>query len=809
MPEPIKIDSKDFVPARAVTKIDPKDFVPANKAEAEADPPPGGSIMAPPESVGHKLKRVGKTIGQSTATLAAGTAPIAAGAYMGGEIGALGGPLAPATIPVGAVIGGGIGALAAPAAQYLAGRGVGENPPRPTGQDALRAAKTQVVLDLGIPALGVIAEPLAETVLGIRGAGGLIREGQAKAEQATENLAERQAQAEAKIAGRRQAASDKAAALAQKQEQIRGESAGERKAAAQKAVQEHQQTIAESQKQADSARAKLRENKKADLERKRGDVVEQVANRQTQQMVGKTPQQFQQEAAQSYEQRASALSRAADPFFDASAKFHEEVGEKFEPYIGEIKNAAVAPATAENLNGSLARVDSTLQERGQRIESAELRKIADEIRGGAEGKHTAQHAALKRMFPDMSDADLDAMKPERKLEYIKQATAQGILASGEAGEGLTYGQLWGLRARANRVLASAKNPADRWAAREIVGDINDAIPGVPQDIRNQYAFERKMSRSVVGKVASARTPQEVGDAIFGSKASPQPAEVPLQIIRFTKQYAPEQVDGLREAFADHYLGNHMDANDLAKLNPAVLKELYGDNAFSVVRLLTPEGELKQAGWAELIKTDPAAKDALEAAIRESTTKQANISLREAIQEGEQAVAALPPKYDYVKKALSEAKTPEAKAKILAEQLPKPEDVEPTHAEAKILAQEPPDVGKAGLRALQKGAPRLAGRMENYMQRRLMFMGLLAAGGGMSYLTRRPEYLTASLILGAGLGVRGMARYALTTEGGASAYMRVLSMKPTPENAAAFGHAVAPLIASAILQESRGVSDSAQ
>ena len=79
---------------------------------------------------------------------------------------------------------------------------------------------------------------------------------------------------------------------------------------------------------------------------------------------------------------------------------------------------------------------------------------------------------------------------------------------------------------------------------------------------------------------------------------------------------------------------------------------------------------------------------------------------------------------------------------------------------------------------------------------------MAATGAYGMYAKRPELVTASLIMGAGLGVRGAARYALTTEGGANLYMKALDMTANRGNTVAFGQAVAPIVAGAVAQEVR-------
>lgn len=731
MPEPIKIDPKDFTPApRVVSKIDPKDFTPAKPAVDPPDP----SVMDP-HPVESGLKRIGRTVGRydfsnpqnvgRVATAVAGAAPYAAAAVP--EVGV------PAKVGLMA-----LGGAASPALQYLVGKATNQPVEPPTAGSTIRSAGVAAGSELAIPPLAEGFEAVVEHVLGIRGASAAVREAQAKAPQ-------------------------EAAELAAKQSAIRAEQVTAQKTAARTAIAEHSDAVSEAEKLASDARAKLRENRIKAAEAARPEAAEKVGESQVQGMIGKTPKQFQREAAQPYKQRAAALSQASDPYFSAASKFHTEVGQKFEPYIRPIRNSPLPPDTESNIQQTVSRIDQTLEQRGQRIESAELNKITNALRA------PEAQVSTEKVF----GSKLDLADPKQR----KLAEQMGQLKQAESDEPpTTYGQLWGIRARTSRVLASAKNPADRAAANDIINSINDAIPGVPPELRSQYAFERKVNRSVVGNVATARTPQEVGDAVFGTKSKPLPAEIPLQTIRFTKKYAPDQMDGLRQAFADHYIGNGMTANDLGKMNPEVLRELYGDKSDSVVRLLGPEGDLKQASWGKLIAIDPKAQKMLEDGIRDSMTKQTNLAQRQAITEGEAALRELGPKYADIQQRVKVAPTPEAKLKILQQEMPDPDK----------MAKEA--LGKLG-----------AGRMEGYFGRRLLFMGALAAMGGYGHLAKRPELVTASIMMGAALGLRGAARYALSTETGADVFMKALSMEPTPQNAATMGKILAPMTALGINQ----------
>jgi len=737
MPTPTPAPASSFVPAE---KIDPKDvkigdggshFTPASAI----DPKDVKIPEAPAESPGQKVRRIGGMVARGTVKTAAATAPIVAGAEMGASLGTAVAP-GPGTL-VGGVIGAGIGGLAAPASEYMAQRAIGEKAEPPTFGEAKTSAGVAAMTQGVAPIMEKMAEPFVEGVLGISGAGKLLREGEAKTgTEATE--------------------------LAEKQTALQAERTAIKTEAARKALQEHADTIKKADDAADAARQKLRQSISTHLETLRPKAAEEVGASAAEKMISKTPAQFGRQEAQPFERQSLALADSNGAVFDALDKFHKEVGAKFEPYIGKIKDDPLSPKTRENLGGEVARIKQTLEQRGQRISSSDLSRVMDEV------------AAKDKAYPE-HEPNVDIP------ESVARANARMRAAYEAENPPSTFGQLWGQRGRANSILASTKNPADRWAARELVSAIDDEIPGVPAEIRQQYGFERRISRSVVADVAKARNPQEVGEAIFGSKAKPEPAAVPLSIISFTKRFAPERMDGLRQAFADRYLGNQMDANDLGKLNPQVLKELYGDASDDVIRLLGPEGNVKARSWGELIKSDPNVAKNLEQGVRDAMLKQQNLTAQQALVEGKAALKELGPKYAYVQKKVDAADLPEAKLKILAQELP--------------------DIQAGGKEALQKGLG--AGGFERYLARRLMFMSMFALTGGMyGALFKKPVMLSAAIAVGAGLAGRSLMRTALTSESGASLYMKALSMRPSPETAQAFGRVAGSIVAGGIVDHIR-------
>lgn len=733
---------------------------PGYKLDTPIPPPPAGYKLDSPEaeqkpqSAIRRIGQAAKTIGQQTAVQGAGMAPLAAGAGAGAGIGGVvGGP--PGAL-IGGALGAGIGGLAIPAFEYAASKIVGLERPEPTYSEAGKSAAVGAAGQMGLPIAIKAGLPILESIFSIKP--GLTAATEAGTAAETANVeAEKTAQ-------------ESAAKLQTKQGDIRAEQVQKLKSEIVKAQTEHAGAVADAEKQITTAKEQLFVNRMRDAEQARTAAAEQIGQKQAQRTIDKTSAQLTAEEAQGTEARAAARSNAVNPVFDASARFHEEVGAKFEPYIGKIKDDPVAPNAIESIGGRLTGVERTLEERGQRIESPELRKIITQISGG-----------VATELPETLEVGGRSLSDIRKENPSAAARIEAQLKASKAAspENMTYGQLWGLRARANRVLSAAKNPADRWAAREVVDEINNAIPGVPAEIRQQYAYERTMAKGILGKVANAQNPQEVGQAIFGSKNAPESAEVPLTVIRFTRQYAPEQMDGLRQAFADRYLGNKMDANDLGKLNPNVLKELYGNNADSVIRILGPEGNVKQASWNQLIQTDPEAKTMLTKAIQDGMTKQSNLELQEAVANGEKALRELPPKYEYVRQAFARAKTAPQKLSVLAEKAPQPEQV---------------DIPAAMKEAFKKGV-RQVPRVERYGRYYLGFRTAFALAGGEGMVAQHPGVaLVAGLMLGGRAGVRTL----LGTELGATVAMKLLDIPATKANVGSFGRGLAALLSTTLI-----------
>lgn len=513
------------------------------------------------------------------------------------------------------------------------------------------------------------------------------------------------------------------------------------------------------------------------VEGQREDIATAEAKRRTEGMLGKTPGQFvASEANPDFAQVAQARASAQAPFFDSARAMHEEVGAKFEPYLGPVRNNPVDAVGLDGLRGRIADVENWAQQNGQNINDPTLKKIFDEVKGSGKDENALNAALIDQGIPAGAVAK---MTPEGKLNYAKQAVQQGFMdKSVLPDENLTQGRLWGLRAQANKVLATSNNSAVRYAAHQFVDDVTEQLPNVPQAVRNQYSTERSLfPPALARKVAQARNPQEVGEAIFGSKSDdPTPAQVPLNIIR--RATTPEAQEGLKTAFADRYLGNNMTPDDLSKMNYNVVKALYGPDAKSVYALLGADGKVKSAPWEAILQHSPEAQKAFSDAWTQSIQSDQAQATQKAIIQGKQLLAEFPASAERsrIQAQLDAAVLPADKLKILETQIPDPRD--------------------AGVQAVMKLQP---ARIERITAMRASMIGLGFSLGGYRYLQNSPVGQVLLGSAGALIGGRAALRYALTKPGIAGAFVDVLSNPATVRNAATLGRFLAGTTQGALLQ----------
>jgi hypothetical protein len=508
------------------------------------------------------------------------------------------------------------------------------------------------------------------------------------------------------------------------------------------------------QEQLQADRNKLGTQVGKGMEAAREPVAEAAGKQATEKMLGKTPEQLSAERAQTIDPIAQRRAAAQSPYFDAAHELHEEVGKKFDPYINPIKKNVVDQV---HLDGLTAKIDSIEQwglQNGQRVDDPTLNRIFDRVKDV--GKQS-------QLLPDATGDPVQALINQRTLES----------EAFERPKPLTYGELWGYRAQANKVLATSRNPGIRKAAHEIVDGITEMMPNVPQAIKDQYATSRAwFSPSMTGRVARAQAPQQVGEAIWGA-----PVEVQQEIIRRASK-SPEAMDGLRLSFADNFLGNKMKPDDLAKFDPKVIRNLYGSDAGPIMKLLGPEGKIKSASWEALIQHDPKARDAFDTAFRQVMQTDEVQATQKAIRDGQALLRDMP----------DQAVAKRIQAHVDATKLPADK--------LRILQTEMPDPAKAGAEALRNMKP---GRMESIIGRRGAWIALGASLGGYRYILRNPAGLA---LLGTGVGLlggRAALRYALTKPGVAELFVDALSHPANYQNAAMMGRFIAGVSEGSMLQ----------
>lgn len=556
----------------------------------------------------------------------------------------------------------------------------------------------------------------------------------------------------------------------------------------------------------DQSKSKLRVLRNKAIEDAREGAATQVGAQQIQQMASKTPQQFaQQEATTSGEQFAAQRAAAQAPVFSGAQAYHEEVGKAFEPYIGPHKADPIAPEGLDKLHAKLDEVQTNAEQRGHNINDSELNKITARLKEGTEQAPQLKGDDFAKLFSGKSGTMSNA--------------AWEKLQGGAKSNPLTVGELWGYRTRLGYILSKSTNPAVRLAAHELSDEITDLMPDIPDKVRQAYSAQRaQFPRSLMGEVAQARNPAEVGRAIFGTPASPEPAQVSLNLIRRAK--TPEAMEGLRTAFADNWLSKPHNPDDIGRFNPQVIKELYGKDADAVFKLLGHDGSFKSRSWQELIAANPAARDAMLKAEQDAMDSETGKALQSAISVGEKALRDYPSAYTMYQEAIKSVKKPEGRIAALTDALqkasqptegeanklaaqPSPKLVQrvqkagqPTEKEAETLAKQPPSEKDAAIKALGKRGLAPDSRLERMALAGLAFRAYFALAGAGGAIMKHPE---AAVAIGGLLGGRGIIRLALSNPNIARVYVNMIDLAANPKNALSVGNMMGQLTAASALQ----------
>jgi hypothetical protein len=498
-------------------------------------------------------------------------------------------------------------------------------------------------------------------------------------------------------------------------------------------------------------------------------------------MAVKTPQQLaRQEATADTPAFAEQRAKAMSPVYDAARQYHQEVGAKFEPYIKDHRDEIIEGKELDDLNSNIAGIKQRAAEYGHNIDSdTELKKIFNRIDEATGATPEIDATAAKGGKVKLSNEQVLAIKQAEKGKG-----SQGPIRA------LTVGELWGLRSRLGARLAGSTNPGVRLAAHQGMDAITELMPNVPQAIKDQYATQKTLfPQKLMGELSRARNPGEVGQAIFGTPTTPEPAQIALNVIRRAK--TPEAQEGLRTAFADNWLSKPRNPDDINRYNPAVIKELYGKDADMVFSLLGHDGSFKSAKWNQLIAANPKAQQALIAANDSALQDEKGKALTDAIAKGEAALKDIPQAHAAYLAAIKGEKAPEGKLPKLMEALQKAQ--QPTEAEQEKLLKSPQD---AAVGALAKRGFAPDSRLERMALAGLAFRAYFSIAGAGGAIAKHPELAVGAGVL---LGGRGLIRSALSSPKLGRAYVNMLNLPAIEKNAASMGNVLGQLTAASALQ----------
>ena len=419
-------------------------------------------------------------------------------------------------------------------------------------------------------------------------------------------------------------------------------------------------------------------------------------------MLNKTPAAAAAERAAPEEVLAPKVAEAKRTYFDSLDEIRKARQAPYEKAMEPIKDKPVA-----DMAGLQKVVGDIRGTQGLNIRSTELKSAFDRIENSSGSGFT--------------DAERKGLAKSMTNEQIAKMEAKAELTGG-SNEPLTYGELWRLRNDAWRTIKSSTDPEERAAAHQFTDEVDKVFEKeapVAQADKDRYAlYKSGFTPKLTRDIAKARTPGEVGNAIFS-----QPESVTLQVIDQAKK-SPAALERLQGSFADAVREKSVPAdNVVARTNPAVLRGLYGDAAKPLIKLGGPEMNVKAASWARMIQSSPEGRAAFKQTMSEVMDKEGMKEAQTALREGTQAVGILPKEQQAaVNAAVAKAGTIQQKLAILQKALPDPKS--------------------AAVEALKQGPG--YNHWQRWALHHAAFMSLGALGGASGYASGNKELEYAGL-----------------------------------------------------------------
>lgn len=673
------------------------------------------------------IGQLAKMGGQNIAVQGAGLAPIVAGAELGGELGAGGGPFAEVTVPLGAMAGAGIGAMTSPAARYYMGKLVGSEQPEPTVKESNYEAKIAALTEEFGPIASRWSSEAVDAVYDALVGRSQLAEAGTKAAQAAEqqNVA---AKEKLDTAATREAERQKSAAADAAEKTGQANLAERTKAAESAAAKqtEFQQAHEEAKQRAD-----------ADFQKQAGKLQQGIVPEAREETItgtlGKTPEQTR--AARFAENAPQKQAALRDIIFQKSNEAGNEFSKEYEDVIGPVADKPIQmTATAQK-----AQELENQAKAGNWALSPSTQRLLAESKGMSrtEGKfdprefgYTAKQWAKK--------------SPTEQQQIIKMAgkmTQTGGTAA--ALEHTTIGQARGLNSKWGAQSAGSES-FDGLVAREmreaVLKDLDNA--GIPRlkELNNRYRAFRNGGLGdydFLGKVSQPKGGElhNISNDIFGN---------PQRGSDFVKRLNPEEKAQFRDMYADYIHTGGKISPDHAPL--------LGQLGFKGP-LTKPESwvyaDKQAANLDEIFATSPNARAKLQQQVGEVKAQREAAFNNEVLKEAQRDAKALGMTGNRILAKINAAKTPSEKVNTAIQEF---NDLNPTQAAQDVVGTQQ----KPGMAAYQasRQAPRTArqaaqdfqpqstedaavkairefspthGKWSGYLLRRAAFAGL---GGGM-------------------------------------------------------------------------------
>jgi hypothetical protein len=312
--------------------------------------------------------------------------------------------------------------------------------------------------------------------------------------------------------------------------------------------------------------------------------------------LGRTPAESQSVLEMTPEDYALHRANMRNVVFGPVNRIGEDLGKQFEVATeGKLNNPV---ENLDPLAKTIASEHEWLSERGKSV-SKPIRDLLEQFPKPQTAEATqAQYADImagegEKLSQARYTKLFDAWVRANPSKSIKSETNHQLVSMALAGnEDLpTIGKLLGWRTEATKLAASQTdhNQVVALQLRDAIDQtLMDSGVEIPKELREQWGTHKALFNSAFRRsVATAGNPADYGKSLF---------ENPKRGLSIIRGATPDEKDSLKQLFADYVYSKRMSPMVLGKkVNPSVMKELFGDTPYANLKPWT-ESTPKALAW---------------------------------------------------------------------------------------------------------------------------------------------------------------------------------------------------------------------